>query len=72
MQFKVFIPIWQIINATLLCPTDVVTAKLSNKYIQLIFQIRKNLDEGVSALNASVKGGTIYKNIFFDNLDETE
>ena len=59
-------------SATLLCPTNVVTAKLSNKYIQLVFQIRKNLDEGLPALNASAKGGTIYKNIFFDNLDETE
>ena len=58
-------------SATLLCPTNVVTAKLSNKYIQLIFQIRKNLDEGVPALNIGVPGGTIYSNMFFDETDET-
>ena len=34
--------------ATLLCPTSVVTAKLVNRYIQLIFKVRKSLDEGLS------------------------
>ena len=33
-------------TATLLCPTKVVTAKLANKYIQILFNIRKLLDEG--------------------------
>ena len=61
----------KILLETLLCPTNVVTAKLSNKYIQLILQIRKNLDEVVPALNNGLPGGTIYSNIFFDETDET-
>ena len=52
--------------ATLLCPTSVLTAKLVNKFIQLVFQIRKQLDEGVPALNLGFEQGTLCKNIFFD------
>ena len=51
----------------LLCPTSTVRAKLANKYIQLIFSIRKNLDDGVPALN--VEPGELYQNIFFENPD---
>ena len=58
-------------SATLLCPTTVITAKLSNKYIHLIFQMHKNLDHGVPALNIGVPGDTIYSNKFFDEIVET-
>ena len=60
------------LTATLLCPTSTVTAKLVNRYIQLIFEIRKSLDEGVPALNLGLEKGSIYRNIFFDNTDDTE
>ena len=59
-------------TATLLFPTSVVTAKLVNKYIQLIFKIRKELDEGVPALNLGFGQGTVYPNIFFDTDNETD
>ena len=54
--------------ATLLCPTSVVTAKLVNRYIQLIFKVRKSLDEGVPALNLGYESGGLYHNIFFDDI----
>ena len=53
-------------TATLLCPTTVVTAKLANKFIQLIFKTRKQLDEGVPALNLGFEQGAIFRNIFHD------
>ena len=59
-------------TATLLCPTSTVTAKLVNRYIQLIFNVRKSLDEGVPALNLGFKKGSIHRNIFFDNINDTE
>ena len=56
--------------ATLLCPTSVLTAKLSNKYISILFNIRKKLDEGVPALNIGYKYGVLVSNEFYDdNLD---
>ena len=48
----------------MLCPTTVVTTKLVNKFVQLVFKIRKQLDEGVPALNLGFEQGAIYPNIF--------
>ena len=31
---------------TMLCPTTPIAAKLVNKYIKLVFEVRKKLDEG--------------------------
>ena len=38
-------------TAILLCPTSVLTAKLSNKYIQIMFKTRQLLDDGFPAFN---------------------
>ena len=57
-------------TATLLCPTKVVTAKLANKYIQILFNIRKLLDEGVPALNTGYESGAIIINEFYDSDDD--
>ena len=56
-------------TATLLCPTSVVTAKLANKYIQILFKVRKMLDEGVPALNIGYESGVILHNEFYDDSD---
>ena len=57
-------------TATLLCPTSVLSAKLVNKYIKILFNIRNQLDEGVPILNMGYESGTIEANEFFnDNLD---
>ena len=57
-------------TATLLCPTKVVTAKLANKYIQILFNIRKLLDEGVPALNTGYESGAIIINELYDSDDD--
>ena len=58
--------------ATLLCPTSVLTAKLSNKYISILFNIRKKLDEGVPALNIGYNYGVLVSNeLSDDNLDSS-
>ena len=43
--------------AVLLCPISVTAAKLANRYIKLIFNTRKLLDEGVPALNLNYECG---------------
>ena len=48
----------------MLCPTTVVTTKLVNKFVQLVFKTRKLLDEGVPALNLGFEQGAKYPNIF--------
>ena len=57
-------------TATLLCPTKVVTAKLVNKYIRLLFNTRKLLDDGVAALNGGYASGVIILNEFYDDSDD--
>ena len=52
-------------TAILLCPTSVLTAKLSNKYIQIMFKTRKLLDDGYSVFNMGYESGII-PNEFFD------
>ena len=54
-------------TATLLCPTSVISAKLINKYIKILFHIRKQLDEGVPILHMGYESGTIYENEFFND-----
>ena len=60
------------IDATLQCPTKVVTAKLANKYIQILFNIRKMLGEGVPALNTGYENDVIIiiTNEFYDSDDD--
>ena len=53
--------------ATLLCPISTITAKLSNKYIVILFKIRKMLDEGIPALNSGYVCGIIVHNEFFND-----
>ena len=55
-------------TVTLLCPTSVTTAKLVNKFI---FKIRRQLDEGVPALNMGFEQGAIFQNVFF-NIDDSD
>jgi hypothetical protein len=57
-------------TATLLCSTKVITAKLANKYIQILFNIRKLLDEVVPTLNTGYKSGVIIMNEFYDSDDD--
>ena len=59
------------LTATLLCPTSVVTAKLVNKYIQLLFNVRRLLDEGVPAFNLGFESGSMCHNVFFNDIDES-
>ena len=54
-------------TATLLCPTTVLTAKLTNKYIKILFKIRKLLDEGIPALNLGYDSGVMLSNEFWDD-----
>ena len=59
--------------ATLLCPTSTITAKLSNKYIMILFKIRKMLDEGIPALSTGYECGVMVNNEFLnDSFDEIE
>ena len=50
---------------TILCPTTTTKAKLINKYIKILFETRKQLDEGFPILNSGYEGG-IAVNPFFD------
>ena len=59
-------------TATLLCPTTVVTSKLSNKYIQILFNVRKLLDEGVPALHTGYECGVIVCNEFYDDSNDDD
>ena len=58
-------------TSTLLCPTAVITAKLTNKYIQILFKIRKLLDDGIPALNMGYECGAIATNEFWDDNDDS-
>jgi hypothetical protein len=55
-------------TAILLYPNSVVTAKLVNKYIQIMFKTRNLLDEGFPAFKMEYERGVIL-NEFFDNSD---
>ena len=44
-----------------------VTAKLINKYIQIVFKDRKLLDDGVPVLLTGYEGGVMTHNEFFDD-----
>ena len=59
-------------TATLLCPNSVVTAKLVNKYIQIMFRTRKLLDGGVPAFNLGYERGAMVQNEFFEDSDTDE
>ena len=58
-------------TATLLCPTSVLSSKLVDKYIKILFNIRKQLDEGVPILNMGYESGTLDANeLCNDNIDD--
>ena len=57
-------------TAILLCPTSVLTAKLSNKYIQIMFKTRQLLDDGFPAFNMGYGAGIIPNE--FCNLNDTD
>ena len=59
-------------TVTMLCPTTVVTTKLVNKFVQLVFKTRKLLDEGVPALNLGFEQGAIYTNLFSNNNGDSD
>ena len=52
-------------TAVILCPTSVQTAKLSNKFIKIMFKTRKLLDDGYPIFNMGYGCGII-PNEFFD------
>ena len=52
-------------TAIILCPTSVLPAKLSNKYIKIMFKTRKLLDDGYPIFNMGYMCGII-PNEFFD------
>ena len=56
---------------TILCPTTTVKAKLANKFIRLMFQARKQLDEGIPVLNMGYEKG-VEVNPFFENDSDSE
>ena len=57
-------------TATLLCTTSVLSAKLGNKYIKILFNVIKQLDEGV--LNMGYESGTIDANELFNDDSDTD
>ena len=56
-------------TATLLCPIKVSTAKLTNKYIQIMFKTKKLLDEGLPVFNLGYERWAVVQNEFFDDND---
>ena len=60
-------------NKTLviMCPTSTITAKLTNKYIKLMFESRKQLDEGTPIFNLGYEQG-IAINPFFNDIDDSD
>ena len=55
----------------ILCPNSTITAKLTNKYIKLMFETRKQLDEGTPVFNLGYEQG-VEINPFFDDLDNSD
>ena len=51
---------------TLMCPNTTQKVKLVNKYIQILFETRKKLDEGSPIFNLGYERG-IEVNPFFDS-----
>ena len=55
----------------ILCPTSTITAKLANKFIQLMFESRKQLDEGNPIFNLGYEQGVAI-NPFFNDTDDSD
>ena len=58
---------------TIMCPSSTIKAKLINKFIKIMFETRKKLDDGIPALNLGYEQG-IEVNPFFEtdtDLDDT-
>ena len=56
---------------TILCPTSTKKAKLTNKFIKILFESRWKLDEGVPILNGGYEMG-VAVNPFFDSDDDND
>ena len=56
-------------TATLLCPIKVSTAKLTNKYIQIMLKTKKLLDEGLPVFNLGYERGAVVQNELFEDSD---
>ena len=56
---------------TILCPTSTKKAKLTNKYIKILFDTRSKLDEGFPILNGGYEMG-VAVNSFLDSDDDND
>ena len=56
---------------TILCPTSTIKTKLANKYIKIMFETRKQLDEGIPIFNLGYEMG-IEINPFFDDDNDND
>ena len=54
--------------ATLLCPSNVIAAKLVNKYIKIAFEFRNCLDNGEPVMHQGYENGVV-PNEFYGDLD---
>ena len=52
---------------TILCPVTTIAAKLANKYIKILFDNRKQLDEGIPILNLGYEKGIACNPFFTDH-----
>ena len=57
----------QNIVQTILCPTSTKKANLTNKYIKILFDTSRKLDEGFPILNGGYEMGVVVVNPFLDN-----
>ena len=55
---------------TVLCPTSTLKAKLINKFIKLVFESRKKLDDGYPILNQGYERGVETNPFFEDDTDQ--
>ena len=49
---------------SILCPRDILSAKLVNKYIKILFRFRSNIDDGVPAQYHSYESGIVLNELF--------
>jgi hypothetical protein len=53
--------------SSILCPRDICSAKTVNKYIQILFRFRSNIDQGEPAQYQNYEGGVIVNEFFHEN-----
>ena len=64
------LPIQSMVH-TVLCPTSILKTKLINKFIKIMFETRKHLDDGNPILHQGYSSG-IELNPFYDNDSDTD